>query len=112
MTECSLPAASRLFTTSRGLYAACQNGLVEDHSGGYRIEPLRLLGRGVISCLLHALVLDCTNYCTDGLSYFADGYGPGLVSGLMRLNPPIEIPYERLATHLDPNGPYRHILNN
>jgi hypothetical protein len=26
---------------SRGLYAACQNGLLEDHSGGYRIEPLR-----------------------------------------------------------------------
>ena len=25
---------------SRGLYAACQNGLVEDHSGGFRIEPL------------------------------------------------------------------------
>ena len=32
---------SRCFATSRGLYAACQKGLVEDHSGGYRIEPLR-----------------------------------------------------------------------
>ena len=26
---------------SRGLYAACQNVLLEGHSGGYRIEPIR-----------------------------------------------------------------------
>ena len=34
-------AGSRCFATSRGLTAACQNGLVEDHSDGYRIEPFR-----------------------------------------------------------------------
>ena len=36
-------AGSRCFATSRGLYAACQNGLVEDHSEAYRRETLRLV---------------------------------------------------------------------
>ena len=84
---------------------------VDEYTSSEAYEPV-LLREQHFTLTADALVLDCTNYCTDGLSYFADGYGPGLVSGLMRLNPPIEIPYERLATHLDPNGPYRHILNN
>ena len=31
-------------TTLRADQEPCQNGLVEDHSGGYRIEPLRPSG--------------------------------------------------------------------
>ena len=34
---------SRRLATSRGLYAACQNGLLEGHSGGFPIKPLRPL---------------------------------------------------------------------
>jgi len=34
-----LITGSRWFAMSRDLYAACRKGLVEDHSGGFRIEP-------------------------------------------------------------------------
>jgi hypothetical protein len=37
-------ATTTTTTTLRADQEPCQNGLVEDHSGGYRIEPLRPSG--------------------------------------------------------------------
>jgi len=48
-----------------------------------------------------ALVLDCEKYCYRGISHV-----------FMSKDDAHAIPYARLADHLDPNGPYRHILNN
>ena len=63
-------------------------------------EPERLQEQH-FSLTANSLALDCVNYCFQGV-----------VSNLLFKNNALEVPYEHLAEHLDPNGPYRHILNN
>ena len=63
-------------------------------------EPERLQEQH-FSLTANSLALDCVEYCFQGV-----------VSNLLFKNNALEVPYEHLADHLDPNGPYRHILNN
>ena len=46
-------------------------------------------------------MLDCIWYC-----------GSGIARVLMFKTSAYEIPYKSISEHLNPDGPYRHILNN
>ena len=48
-----------------------------------------------------ALVLDCIRYCASGIARVLMFNAPGF-----------EIPYKNISEHLNPDGPYRLILNN
>jgi len=68
-----------------------------------RLQTIRQnLERQHFTLTAEALALHCTWYCDQGIA-------PIL---LYKRNNGLGIPYERLADHLDPDGPYRHILNN
>ena len=66
------------------------------------INPLTIrqnLEKQHFTLTAEALALHCTWYCDQGIA-------PIL---LYKRNNGLGIPYERLADHLDPDGPYRHV---
>jgi hypothetical protein len=79
--------------------------VMEQDVSSWDINPLTIpqrLEKQHFTLTAEALALHCTWYCDQGI-------GSRM---LFKTSNGLGIPYERLADHLDPDGPYRHILNN
>ena len=82
-----------------------ESSVVKQDVSSWDINPLTIpqrLKKQHFTLTAEALVLHCTWYCDQGIA-------PIL---LYKMSNGMGIPYEHLADHLDPDGPYRHILNN
>ena len=82
-----------------------ESSVMKQDVSSWDINPLTIrqnLEKQHFTLTAEALALHCTWYCDQGIA-------PIL---LYKRNNGLGIPYSLLAGHLDPDGPYRHILNN